>query len=320
MRPACAFCGARLTPGADRCDLCGTPVDGAEALAPDAEAPEAAGAVAPEAAVADARGRTCASCGHANPPGARFCNACGADLAEAQPELAPVRPPASEPSGARPPSTAGRRALVVVGVALATVVGLYAVTALSGGEPAPPATAAADGLPAASDPSGPTPALPDSLQLAADRLEAGGTATDLFESGRYYLTAAYDMAGVEPESSVLWAREAARLFEASLAEEDRDRTRLALAEAIRVDPSPAAPMRPVQEVQAVLERDPTNVTALFLLADLRLERGQFEPAWRDSAEVLYERVIELAPPGDRARVQAEARLEFLRDPEAAAGG
>ena len=99
----CVECGARLVEGAEQCNLCGWPVDGAdiavggpeaeeavadETVAEAASAEEATVAAPPvEAAVAQPEDRParpggvyCNQCGWKNPPGARFCSQCGSRL------------------------------------------------------------------------------------------------------------------------------------------------------------------------------------------------------------------------------------------------
>ena len=285
MATTCDSCGAAVPDGARTCDLCGTPVGGAPA--PDGGAGlEAAG--------------YCSQCGNALAPGARFCSQCGALVAE--PAAAPPPAPPAEPG--RPSSAAGRQGLVVAGVGLAVVLGLYAMTLLSRDAPdqAPGPDAAQVGE-AAPIPDG-APPLPDTLQAAADRFAALGTAEGWYESGRYYLTAAFGTVQSDPTSSVRWARRAVADFERSLEIEEAPRVRVALAEAATFDPSD--PMRPVQELQAVLEADPTNVDATFLLGERRLMIGRV-----DSARAAFERVLELAPADAPIRGRAQEALAAL---------
>ena len=284
--PACDSCGAALAPGADACDLCGTPA--------------ALGAPADESAWGgDAP--TCPRCGHRPPAGSRFCNRCG------EPLVASAAPPTVAASRERPPSDAGKRGMVIAGVGLLAVVALYAATVLAGGSDADldevPASDVADVGEAAPVPEG-TPPLPDSLQAAADAFAAQDTAEGWFESGRYYLTAAFRALQVEPAdpvASVQFARRAVSDFERSLALEESVPVRVALAEAATFDPS--TPMRPVQELQAVLAVDPDNVDATFLLGERRRMIGR-----TDSARAAFERVVELAPPGALVRQRAEEAL------------
>lgn len=280
--PACDSCGAALTPGAATCDLCGTPV----------------GASAPVAMPDEGSGPACERCGHHSPPGSRFCNACGAPVAAAPPPVPPAE-------GTRPSSAAGRRGLVVVGVGLAVVVALYGLTLLSPRptpepDPAPEAAAVGEAAPI---PEG-APPLPDTLQAAADRFAGLATAEGWYESGRYYLTAAFNAVQADPTSSVRWARRAIADFERSLALEEAPHVRVALAEAATFDP--ADPMRPIQELQTVLAADPDNLDATFLLAERRLMIGRV-----DSARAAFERIVALAPPGAPVRQRAEEALATL---------
>ena len=121
----CSSCGARVPPDADRCDLCGTPVEepadpsdepddepvGSEAssvedenggtdAAPDAE-PASSGAE-------DGPTIFCNQCGWENPPGARYCSRCGEalqDLSEATPS-GTRRVSADLPTGSTPAESA----------------------------------------------------------------------------------------------------------------------------------------------------------------------------------------------------------------------
>lgn len=276
--PACSSCGAALAPDAVACDLCGTPTATETAAGP----PPSAG---PE----------CDACGHVSPPGSRFCNACGAPLpAEA------LAPPPVARSSERPPSDAGKKGLVVVGLGLAAVIALYLLTIVA---PRPEATPeAADEAIGEAAPIPPgAPPLPDSLQVAADQFAAQGTASGWYESGRYYLTAAFNSVQSDPTSSVRWARRAIEDFDKSLAIEDSPSVRVALAEAATFDPSD--PMRPIQELRTVLDADPGNLDATYLLAERRMMIGRV-----DSARVAFERVIAEAPPGSPVRQRAEAAL------------
>ena len=324
---ACPSCGAAVRVDAARCPLCGTDLAADRTAADDIETvldPSTHSESAPPAVVAGAASRpeptTCATCGQLNPAGARFCNACGAPLgAPSGAEVpGPVRaspPPVStsETPAAGATPAAGRRALVLVGAGVAAVVVLYVATSRSGAPadptPASPsAVAGAEGAPAAV-PDGPAPPLPDSLQRAADALEAQGTASSWYEAGRYYLTAGFDaqQAGTGGDAGVLWIRRAMADFEKSLAVENNPDVRFALAEASQFDPS--NPMRPVTELRTLLDETPDHLGGNFLLGERRLLIGR-----TDSARVSFERVAALAPPGDPLGERARLRLAELSQP------
>ncbi len=206
----CPSCGARVPPEADRCDLCGTPVEEpVEASGePDEDATAPGGSVPaeeeltpdPEESTDEAPTVFCNQCGWENPPGARYCSRCGErlqDLSGAAPADTPDPAPAdtsdTAPPGTRPvsadlpksPSSAaptdtestdtpeerdteeqeadeqvamGRQIMLVVGSALAVVLGLFFVTQWSsqyewGGDASPdgpPARAEAGGSGASS--------------------------------------------------------------------------------------------------------------------------------------------------------------------------
>ena len=107
-----------------------------------------------------------------------------------------------------------------------------------------------------------------------------------------------------PQASVQWARRAIADLEKSLAIEESPRVRVALAEAATFDP--ADPMRPINELRAVLDADPDNVDATFLLGERRLMIGR-----TDQARESFERVLEIAPPGSPARERAQAALATI---------
>ena len=183
------------------------------------------------------------------------------------------------------------------------MVALYLVTLWSD-DAEPVATAATEEVgPAQAIPAG-APPLPDSLQAAADRFADENTAPGWYESGRYYLTAAFDVRETDPTSSVRWARRAIQDFEQSLAIDENPDVRFALAEAAAFDPTD--PMRPVQELRTVLTDAPDHVGATLMLGERRLLIGR-----TDSARVAFERVIALTQPGDPLRQRAESALAAI---------
>ena len=152
----CPSCGARVPAGADRCDLCGTTIDEADATDPDEtdsaaldgeRGPDAAGS---DAAGSDAAGVFCNQCGWENPPDAKYCSQCGEslqDLSEAPPpgtRRVAADLPTRSASGGEEDGTPGaddnpnesddeqaaigQQILLVVGGALLLVVGLFFVT------------------------------------------------------------------------------------------------------------------------------------------------------------------------------------------------
>jgi ribosomal protein L40E len=135
----CQECGARLATDATACDLCGMPVeDGAEepqALAPAEAVPDET----PVGTPAEASGPFCNQCGWHNPPGARFCSACGAKLQEVATGAPVPRPTAPEVLPYAVESTqevTDRRALnrqvgILVGASALLVIVLFLVTVFS---------------------------------------------------------------------------------------------------------------------------------------------------------------------------------------------
>lgn len=197
---------------------------------------------------------------------------------------------------------------MLLGIGLAVVVGLYAITLWSESRAPTAEEPAAAALPAAQPiPDGPAPPLPAATQAQVDALEAAETPEGWYEAGRFFLTAAFEARFDNPDQSAQWARRAVQDFERSLALQEDPDVRLALAEALRFDPA-TPPMRPIEEVRTILEQDPDHAAATFLLGDLRLMRASFQPEWADSARASFERVIELTQPGDSLRARAERAL------------
>ncbi len=262
--------------------------------------------------------RACPVCAHLNPADARFCNACGSTLhpSAASAHSAPARPslpPRREAEDAAPEGTSGaaRQAFILVGAAVLLVVALYFFTSRGGAPTDPtPATAptvgaagvpGATGAGAAAVPDGPAPPLADSLQQAADALEAQNTAQGWYEAGRYYLTAGFDAQQAGDATGVLWIRRAVEDFGKSLQIAEDPNVRFALAEASQFDP--ADPMRPVVELRTLLESDPDHIGGNFLMGQRRMLIGRL-----DSARVSFERVVTLAPAGDPLRERAQEMI------------
>lgn len=148
MALSCESCGARLSDGAGRCDICGTSVGGGD---PDrAETGMEASETKRTAAVPmPDEGPWCTSCGTRNPLKARFCFACGTALAGVAraTEVAPVIPAAYESEGSEAPPPAmdsasdtpapmGRQVAIVLSAAVLVVIALYVITTMSRDEAA----------------------------------------------------------------------------------------------------------------------------------------------------------------------------------------
>lgn len=102
----CRSCGARLTPDAELCALCGWPVGVDDHdLRNDASQPESTAGdshqmpPAKEGADVDGGKPFCHMCGWQNPAGARFCSACGTKLQIAEKPKSPVKPSSTEAAG-----------------------------------------------------------------------------------------------------------------------------------------------------------------------------------------------------------------------------
>lgn len=166
----CPACGARLADDATACDLCGHDL----ALPTDDDLLDEADLgrnddVPVEPSRSPLRGVFCNACGHANPPGARFCSQCGTALqtvgtaASARPAV--VQPLAAKPAGLDVPT--GTRLWAMVGAAVLLVAGLFALRAVR--HDAPVTNASGGGGPVATAPaaaSGNASAPPEGQSLA----------------------------------------------------------------------------------------------------------------------------------------------------------
>lgn len=346
MKHACPSCGAVAADDATRCDLCGTPLASEGASAEQAPAiamgPTADAPAPPASPVAAAPASYCIACGHANPLHARFCNACGMALPPrdaALPPLAPP-PPATTPVAvetmARPvrPAPDGRperRALALVGVGVAAVVGLYGVTVLSkDSDPLPaevpagaPVVGAAPGgslpvsatdmVPVEVDPASVSAAgLPDSLRpaveaatAAAVNVQAAPTAAAWAGAGGLYM----DLLVRTPEAQRgPVARQAIAAFQQSLTLEENADVRVSMAWAYRYDPDPSNTMQAVAQLLAVLGADSDHVRANFYLGVLRAQIGRV-----DGAVEQFERVVSLTDHEDPFHQAAARELAALED-------
>jgi hypothetical protein len=329
--PVCPSCGAALPPDAERCDLCGTELDAAsapdvpepeDALVEATQPPSAAHAPDPQAAPPSAplsNGPVqCMACGHVNPPWSRFCNQCAAPLSAVAEPVTPVNPapaagvpegpavtvapgPPSAPTegGVRPPSDPGRRALLLVGVGVAAVLLLYFVTQRSQGPAEPEAPAAAEDGDAPRLTPAPA-ALPGDLAEQVAALEDEGTPQSLDDAGGLLYRAAAALPPEDPQRSAL-AQQAVALYERSLALEDDPDVRVNLAVASELDGR--NPMRPVQELQAVLAQNPDHPEANFNMGLKRMQIGRLD----DAAES-FRRAIANSSPGTLIHTSATDAL------------
>ncbi len=95
---SCPSCGARVSPDADRCDLCGAAVESVSEEEADAseDASSLDSAQSEEASTSSSEATHsvfCHQCGWKNPPEANYCSKCGAELQDLD---------AEPPEGARP--------------------------------------------------------------------------------------------------------------------------------------------------------------------------------------------------------------------------
>ncbi|NNF57459.1 MAG: hypothetical protein HKN04_04390 [Rhodothermaceae bacterium] len=323
---SCPECGAALAADASRCDLCGASLAQEETPPAPEPAEPRAGASSVEVPVESApdSASVCSACGQTNPPGARFCNQCGSALETTVPSHEPISVDAATPvvpvqaqgpSKERPPSDPGRRALLLVGIGIAVVIGLYALTQLSSRAPATPAPS---GEPApssvqpgpASVPAVGAVGLSDSLEARLVSLEDANTAASWAEAGRMLYVAALQAPG-EAERAALGPR-AVDAFDRSLALAEDPDVRTNLAAAALYDAR--NPMRPVQELQAVLRTNPDHVEANFNMGLLRMQIGRL-----DEAAESFRRVIALSEQGTPVHQEATRALAAVEQSQQQGG-
>lgn len=335
----CADCGARLTPGADRCDLCGAP----QGAAPPAEP-------GPTLVPTQKPGVFCNACGWKNPPGSRFCSQCGTSLQDVKPGTGRgTEPPVAV--GARAPSSGpvGRTLGVVLGVSVLLVVALFVITALStqgtGGtaqapsnlapqQPAAEATAAPVFAALSAEQEASVAELEQTIDAASgaeraaklremvnllvgfgrpdlaaqaqeDLARADATADAWTRAGDLYFEwlRVLEDRGENPTPVALRAIPA---YEASLAEQDNPDVRVRLAWAYQYDPQ--NPMKAIEETRAVLDRDSTHVGATYNYAFFLMRIGRV-----DQAITQMQRVKRLAGADSVLVRHADAFITALRE-------
>lgn len=343
----CPACGARLAPDAPRCDLCGH-VPGDEIEAEPADEAPAAGpaAVAPVPASGQ---RFCVACGTANPDFARFCHQCGTRLHEAAaPAAVPVAspppslPPASPLPGApaRPPSDAGRRALVLLGAATLAVVALFFVTRwsqenrLAAARTAPPQQAQATASVLPPEMADQVAALEEAIDTAGNDAERLAARRDLISllirNGAFARAGELQAAVAEAEPTAdAWADAGSFFLAQMLRSEDApSRTELArravdaYERSLEIDPADLDvrtdlataylndgqnPMKAVETVKQVLEEAPEHVRARFNYGLMLTQIGRAEQAYEQ-----FERVVMLTEPDDPVRERAEQEVARLQ--------
>jgi cytochrome c-type biogenesis protein CcmH/NrfG/ribosomal protein L40E len=376
--PVCPACGARLAPGATQCDLCGHVLGEEKAAAPEStsadptpaasEPVSASDTPSPPESASDAppdeslSGPFCVHCGSKNPEYARFCYKCGhalhtADVPEgsvpavqAVPVVPaaeadatdPARPPAM-PAGERPDSDPGKRALVLVGVAVVAVLALFFISQISrDSAPAEPQQAANTAAPPPA-PATPT-VLPDEVLAEVERLEgeieAAATEEERLEkqeqlAGLYAQAGVFDRAAaVQQEvaearqTALAWADAGSLYLAHMLRTQGDDRVDYAQRAAenyersLELDPDDldvktdlataylndaTNPMRAVEVVKEVLETNPDHVRANF---NYGLMLAQINRV--DQAQTQFEKVVNLTDPEDPVHQRAEQELARVR--------
>jgi ribosomal protein L40E len=185
---SCPGCGARLAPGTEQCDLCGTlvtepSVDSSSARQQPAVDEAPVQSTAPAGGSPAGERLFCTACGAENPAFARFCWRCGETLAEFGGSPEPVEPSSPIRRSSLPPSAAagapaghrvdpaGKHGLILVGGAALLVIVLFAVTQISGQASLPAATEQREAEAAATAvPPGVPPEALDRISSLEDRL------------------------------------------------------------------------------------------------------------------------------------------------------
>ena len=278
--PVCPGCGAKLAAGAERCDLCGSPISAGIGL----ETPPPSVSDAPASPLSSAEDAFCNQCGWKNPLGARFCSQCGSALqvtpsgTTKSPSMPPDVASNAEVHGAES-SSISRHVALLVGLAVLVVVALYLVTVVS--KQRIPADATASTEAPADVRSAPVidshEALPidpvfasmvDSLEMAAGNAdgeaahEARRTLSDYFLKIGRVDRAAIEQRRIATGSETLadWHRAADLFFDWMEITEDEEKTDIALLT--------------IDALKNVLEKDADNI-------DARAKLGwayQFDPS------------------------------------------
>ena len=322
--PTCSECGARIAEGDKRCTLCGWLV-GEEALSvPEAPVPK--------------KPTFCNACGWKNPPGARFCSQCGAPLQELAPAVKkPVLPPvASQTPRAKTPAPAGMVG-IVVGAALALVIGLFLVTAVS--KQTHPKIPEEEAAPTAVAPEPVSGALAEQIAALDGQIESDtglvGLALRrekaflLMQADRLDLAAAEYQAIAETTGAEDdWRITGDLYYDFMNREEDPNRRAMIAASAVaayeevltrspdnlgvRTDLAPAylntgSPMLGVTQIKLVLEADSTHLDANFNYGLMLWRIGRTDQAARQ-----FEKVKDLADQASEHYTRADEALRTMR--------
>ena len=313
-RPTCDECGAALAEHAERCSLCGWPVAAEESNAEGVSLQKS----------------KCGRCSWKNSAVARYCSQCGNEL------LLEDAPPEARSRDAAVPRQVG----IVVGAALALVVALFLISAVSKSkEPArglesPQAQvsgAAILGSPLAEQ----VAELDDKIAQAAGserRLWQREKLVVLIEAGRTDLAAAEQQRVAEATGALQDWNMAGDLYYDAMSEATVPNARQSMANLavaayermLQLDPedldvrtdmataylNTGNPMKGVDEIKRVLESDPMHLNANFnyglMLA--RINRA-------DKAVEQLEKVLTLTEEGSEHYLRASEVLAALLDQE-----
>ncbi|MEQ9104323.1 MAG: zinc ribbon domain-containing protein [Rhodothermales bacterium] len=348
MALSCESCGARLSDGAVRCDICGTAVGGVDAgteSVPGTAAPEME---APSPVPAPEQGPWCTSCGTRNPLKARFCFACGSALVAVTRAVdeAPVIPAVSEPQSSSaspaPDAPMGRQVAIVLTAAILVVIALYVITTMSRDEAA--SLVPEDSVVALLD-EGPLPEqfqsreaeLNDQLAAAAEDVQKVLVHRELVD---LYLSAArldlaaretirlaeltgreadwvaagnmyYDWMETKPVAERgPWAKQAISAYRQAL-ELNPSNTDVRTDMAIAYMYDPDNPMMAIQETNAVLEQDSLHIQANFNRGIMLMQINRV-----DQARAQFEKVQSLiGDPENPIWQRAAEALARLDDPQ-----
>ncbi len=318
----CVECGARIPHGAERCALCGWRVAEKGLHVEEVVEVEAEPFAGAPARSPSDKPVFCNACGWKNPPDARFCSQCGAQLQEMVPEPAVRKatppPPPLEARRAKSPAPSGTVS-IVVGAAVALVVALFLVTAVSKkthpkSVEESPATTTVTSAPVSGILAEQIAVLDGQIQsdtgfaritrqrekayllmqsdrpdLAAMEYQAVAQATGVVEDWRIAGDLFYDwMTGEEDASRrAQIAGNAVAAYEQVVAlEPDNLGVRTDLATAYL---NTGSPMKGVTEIKRVLEADSTHLDANFNYGLMLWRIGR-----NDQAAAQFEKVMDMA--------------------------
>ncbi len=334
----CPECGARVEPGMDFCELCGTPLS--EEVELSFEEEEALLVEAAEAGSQQVRLPVCPTCGWENPADARFCNQCGTRLSRRSSRAsmpAVEAPPAGDASASTPGTLLSSPLVWVAAVAVLALV-FFGLSRMSEKQADPTTVVETSTGTLEMEPI--PPAIKTRAQQLEQAMEQASSEQERLEqmrelvllygqSGLYVRAAAlqkqiaeeldtpeawamvghlyYDgMLQSQGEKRVAMARNAVEAYQRSL-ELNPDNLDVRTDMAVAYLNIPDEPMEAIRQINIVLERNPDHLQANFNKGIMLAQIGRVEQAIAH-----FEKVKELSEPGSEPYERAQQMIEALQ--------